>query len=116
MKSMRVTHGRPAAEKWRKPVGYAGPEVPAFVERDDEAGQWRLIVSCPHCCGHRHDHGGGPVTGEPQYGDRLSHCFAAESQQYWLVPGPPGMAKPRVKSYGQRLKDILAFDRAQGRY
>jgi hypothetical protein len=112
MKSLRVSHGRPAAEKWRKPKDHPDPEAPAFVEPTD-SGHWALYIRCP-LCGHLHKHGGGSMTGEPQYGHRGSHCFTQDSGGYWLTPAPPGMPKPKAKPYAERFRDLIEYDRRRG--
>lgn len=55
--------------------------------RDCRDPYWILEITCPYC-GRRHLHGGGPVTGPPVLGARVSHC--AGHAEYELVEREAG--------------------------
>ncbi len=49
---------------------------------------WTLTIpKCPYCNG-RHNHGGGPVSGRPVLGFRVSHCLTGRGRQYELTCAP----------------------------
>lgn len=62
------------------------PQAPARLMRGRSCWLW-IVPRCPRC-GKRHQHGGGPLHGDPRrlLGHRAGHC----EMRYWGVTGGPG--------------------------
>lgn len=74
-------------------LGYSPVTLPVTVTAHLRDGMWDLSFGCPWCFAatgflQQHYHGGGPLTGEPILGNRVSHCRAhGAPDRYELVSG-----------------------------
>ncbi len=59
---------------------------------------WLLVFACGWC-GRTHAHGGGPATGPPAAGHRLSHCHhpAAPSGYTLKIVATEGAISPPLR-------------------
>jgi hypothetical protein len=89
------------------PVGDPHPPAAAILQRGRGCWCW-VVARCP-ICGRRHQHGGGPLGGDPRrlLSHRLRHCGDLEpgtSRGYELVDADPARTAACIATHHGALR------------